>query len=154
MRLFVVHMHDYTPLDWPVIFFSKRHVVENLCFKIGKHEFLAYVASNQCEHVERIGRVIGLAKIKEPTVVSTEELISPRLKTAKCYRDGKFKWPYGTLIGEAWLFKDPPKAKPLIGSQFSQAPQGDFYILEDQAKVDLILSYERIEQDMSQAYTP
>ena len=154
MRLFIVHMHDYTPLRWPVISFSKQRVVENLCFEIGKREFLAYVASKQCEQMERIGRIIGLAKIKERKVALAEKLISPELKTAKCYKCGKFKWPYGTRIGEAWLFKNPPEAKPLIGTQFSSAPQSDFYILEDRERVDRILSHERIEQDMSQAYTP
>ena len=154
MRLFVTHMHDFTPLRRPVISFSKGSVIEDLCYQIGKNEFLAYVASRECERKERIGRLIGLAKIKNRNVVLAESLIAPEAKDDKCFRNGAFRWPQGVEIGEAWLFRKPPKAKPLIGSQFSRAPQGGFYILEDQAKVAQILASDMIKQDMSQAYRP
>lgn len=152
MRLFVTHMHDFTPLKWPVISFSRRSIVEDLCFKISKNEFLACVASNAGSKKERVGRLIGLAKIKNRSVVLAERLIAPEAKGIECYQEGNFKWPHGVEIGEALLFKNPPMAKPLIGSQFSNAPQGGFYILKDQEKVSDILAQELIEQDMSKAF--
>ena len=144
MRLFVTHMHYYTPLEWPVISIWQS----DMLLKISAGQTLentSFLLTSPAINVNTSSVLDGslhtpLRKIKERTVVSTEELISPKLKTAKCYRDGKFKWPYGTLIGEAWLFKNPPKAKPLIGAVFSSS-SGQFLLSNTKIRTGLISSY-------------
>ena len=155
MRLFITHMQDFTPLEWPIISYYRQAVVESLCHSIGVNEYMLYVASQKCEKPNLRGKMLGLAKIQDRVVRnSAEKYVNPRKIDEGCMRNGKFKRPFGVLIGEAKLLTNPQAAKPMIGPQFSKAPRGNFYILEDRNQVSKILELECHPVDMDKAHQP
>ena len=155
MRLFVTHMQDFTPLEWPIISYYRQAVVERLCHSIGVNEYILYVASQKCTRPNMRGKMLGFAKIKDRVVRhGAEGYVNPEKIDEGCWRNGNFKWPFGVLIGKAKLLASPQAAKPMIGPQFSKAPRGGFYILDDRDQVSKILKLESNPVDMSEAYQP
>ena len=155
MRLFITHMQDFTPLEWPIISYSRQAVVERLCRNIGANEYLLYVASQKCPMPNMRGKILGFAKIKDRTVrTAAEKYVSPEKIDEGCMKNGSFKWPFGVLIGEAKILIQPTDAKFMIGPQYSKAPQGDFYILDDPKRVDAIVELTSKAVDMDEAYKP
>jgi len=153
MRLFVTHMQDFTPLEWPIISFSRQAVVERLCRNIGNKEYLLYVASQKCPRSEVRGKILGFAKIKDQVVrTAAQRYVNPEKVDDGCMKNGHFKWPFGVLIGEAKLVINPADAKFMIGPQFSRAPQGDFYVLTDPERVGAIAELTCMKVNMDEAY--
>jgi hypothetical protein len=66
MRLFITHMQDFTPLEWPIISYRRQAVVERLCRNIGANEYLLYVASRKCPTPNMRGKILGFGKNKGP----------------------------------------------------------------------------------------
>ena len=145
MRLFVTHMHGFTPKTWPVVSFRSEKTAVDLARRFGSKDFVIYVGSKAVESGDQ-GKILGSAKLLDRTVVRTEPLIKA---DAGCYKDGEFRWPFGIKIKQAWLVTSPrPDAKPIIGEKFSHAPYSGFYIIEDQETVSAILNLNYVEVPM------
>ena len=155
MRLFITHMQDFTPLEWPIISYRRQAVVERLCRNIGANEYLLYVASRKCPTPNVRGKILGFAKIKDRTVrTPAEKYVSSGKLDDGCLKNGSFKWPFGVLIGEAKMLIQPADAKLMIGPQYSKAPQGDFYILDDPKRANAIVELTCKAVDMDEAFKP
>ena len=140
MRLFITHMQDSTPLEWPIISYRRQAVVERLCRNIRANEYLLYVASQKCPTPNMRGKILGFAKIKDRTVLTpAKKYMSLGKLDDGCLKKGSFKSPFGVLIGEAKMLTQPADAKFMIGPQFPKAPQGDFYILDDPKRANVIV---------------
>ena len=148
MKLFVTHMHGFTPSTWRVVSFSRHSAVARLQQEImqGVSDYwVIYVGIKAAHREEERGKLVGLAKIDVEKIVTSTDFINPEMIDEGCYRDnGTFRWPTGLKITEAELFSSHPlpDAKLQIGRQYSvDAPRnrGGYYVLNDENRISNIL---------------
>ena len=148
MRLFVTHMHGFTPDTWRVVSFSQHSAVVRLQQEIMRctpDYMILYVGIKAAHREEERGKLIGLAKVDYNQIVKSTDFINPEMIDEGCFRDnGTFRWPTGLEITEAELFSSHPlpDAKLQIGWQYSEdAPRnrGGYYVLNDENRISDIL---------------
>ena len=154
MNLFAVHMQGFTPETWPVVSFRSRIVCERLLNDFQSGDRILYVGIIEANDPIESRKLIGLAEINGGPIVTTQDVVNPKCIDKGCFNSGgSFKWPFGIQISRAWLFpkKFLPDAKSRIGNQYSNAPRGDYYRVDDD-KVDAIMNLRQTE--VTEFYQP
>jgi hypothetical protein len=103
----------------PLLVFSTFGYRQSFIDKADEDDFVCIVATKGKPSVkENAGRLLGIAQCDYRLVDSESLLLKLRNNEpfpSRDYKNGKYKWPFGVSLRQAWYFSDKPVFKTLFG---------------------------------------
>lgn len=118
-KYFLTKTWGFKPSEYPLLGFNSDGALRSYLKSSDNDSWVLIAAiNNENATTEQQGRLLGAVKLGRNQVDSEAVLnrIGTEINSSERDKEGRYKWPYGLPMLEAYSFNDSPRMKDIFGS--------------------------------------